>query len=160
MILHLVRENQDFHIKNKCVFTLHNLAFLINKQLHTSINLRKGGRVRKSSAVRYFTLPQCGAVQGFSNARSLVGLTWYHLLCTHRSETTPNILCPNMEVNKDVVCAVVLKIGLVYIPGMPSKEVFFAGIYRKCGNSPTLNVNINKSIRSHFRTIAFLYTSF
>ena len=56
-----------------------------------------------------------------------------------------------MEVNKDAVCVVVMpKIGLVYIPGMPSKEA--AGIYRKCGNSPTLNVNINKSIGLHFRT--------
>ena len=59
-----------------------------------------------------------------------------------------------MEVNKDAVCIVVVpKIGLVYIPGMPSKEAVMAGIYRKCGNSPTVNVNINKSIRSQFRTI-------
>ena len=56
------------------------------------------------------------------------------------------------------------KIGLVYIPGMPSKEA--AGIYRKCGNSPTLNVNINKSIGLHFRTtnveseFEYLYASF
>ena len=57
-----------------------------------------------------------------------------------------------MEVNKAAVCVVVvLKIGLVYIPGMLSKEAVLAEIYRKCGNSPTLNVNINKSIRSHFR---------
>ena len=83
---------------------------------------------------------------------SLIGPTWYHLLCTQRSETTPKI-CLNMEVNKDAVClVVVLKIGLVYIPSMPSKEAVLAGIYRKCGNSPTLNVNTNKSIRSHFRT--------
>ena len=34
---------------------------------------------------------------------------------------------------------VVLKIGLVYIPSMPSKEAVLAGSYRKCGNSPTLN---------------------
>ena len=53
-----------------------------------------------------------------------------------------------------------LKIGLVYIPGMPSKEVVLAGIYRKCGNSPTLNVNIKRSIGSHFRTVAYLYASF
>ena len=49
-----------------------------------------------------------------------------------------------MEVNKDVVCIVVMpKIGLVYIPGMPSKDAVLAGIYRKCRNSPTLIVNIN-----------------
>ena len=84
---------------------------------------------------------------------SLIGQTWYSLLCTQRSETTLNICCLNMEVNEDAVCVVVVpKIGLVYIPGMPSKEAVLAGIYRKCGNSPTLNVNINKSIRSHFRT--------
>ena len=66
-----------------------------------------------------------------------------------------------MELNKDAVCVVVVpKIGLVYIPGMQSKEAVLAGIYRKCGNSPTLNVNINKSIRSDFRTIAYLYASF
>ena len=68
-----------------------------------------------------------------------------------------------MEVNKGAVCVVVLpKIGLVYNPGMPSKEVVLAGIYRKCRNSPTLNVDINKSIRLHFRTIVYLYlyTSF
>ena len=66
-----------------------------------------------------------------------------------------------MEVNKDVVCVVdILKIGLVYIPGMPSKEAVLAGIYRKCENSPTLNVNINKSIRLHFRTVVYLYASF
>ena len=41
----------------------------------------------------------------------------------------------------------------VCISGMPSKEAVLAGIYRKCGNSPTLNVSRNKSIRSHFRTI-------
>ena len=59
-----------------------------------------------------------------------------------------------MEVNKDAVCVAVMpNIGLVYIPGMPSKEVVLAGIYKKCGNSPTLNVNINKSICSHFRTV-------
>ena len=59
-----------------------------------------------------------------------------------------------MKVNKDAVCVVVMpKIGLVHISGMPSKEAVVAGIYRKCGNSPKLNVNINKSIRSHFRTI-------
>ena len=40
----------------------------------------------------------------------------------------------------------------VYIPGMLSKEAVLAGIYRKCGNSPTLNLSINKSICSHFRT--------
>ena len=58
-----------------------------------------------------------------------------------------------MEVIKDIVCVVVVpKIGLVYIPGMLSKEALLVGIYRKCRNSPTLNVNINKSIRSHFRT--------
>ena len=58
-----------------------------------------------------------------------------------------------MEINKDAVCIVVMpKIGLVYIPGMPSKEAVLVGIYRKCGNSPTVNVNINKSIHSHFRT--------
>ena len=56
-----------------------------------------------------------------------------------------------MEVNKDAVCVVVVpKIGLVYIP---SKEAVLVGIYRKCGNSPTLNENINKSIGSHLRTI-------
>ena len=53
-----------------------------------------------------------------------------------------------MEVNKDAVCVVVVpKIALVYIPGMPSKEAVLVGIYRKCENSPTLNVNINKLIR-------------
>ena len=58
-----------------------------------------------------------------------------------------------MEVNKDALCVVVVpKIGLVYIPGMPSTDVVLAGIYRKWGNSPTLNVNINKPFRSHFRT--------
>ena len=32
-------------------------------------------------------------------------------------------ICLNMEVTKDAVCvAVMQKIGLVYIPGMPSKE--------------------------------------
>ena len=66
-----------------------------------------------------------------------------------------------MEVNKDAVCVVVVpKIGPVYIPGMPSKEAVLAGIYRKCGNSPTLLVNINKSIRSRFRTTEYLYVSF
>ena len=66
-----------------------------------------------------------------------------------------------MEVNKDAVCVVVvLQIGLVYIPGMSSKTAVLAGIYRKCGNSPVLNVNINKSIRSHYRTIVYLYASF
>ena len=49
-----------------------------------------------------------------------------------------------MEVNKDAVCIVVVpNIGLVYIPGMPSKEAVLVGIYRKYGNNPTLNVNIN-----------------
>ena len=66
-----------------------------------------------------------------------------------------------MEANKDAICVVVVpKIGLVYIPGMPSNEAILGGVYeavlaginRKCGNSPTLNVNINKSIRSHFTT--------
>ena len=66
-----------------------------------------------------------------------------------------------MEVNKDAVCVVVVpKIGLVYIPGMPSKEAVLAGIYRKCRNSLILNVNINKSICSHFRIIEYLYASF
>ena len=73
-----------------------------------------------------------------------------------------------MEVNKDAVCvAVVPKIGLVFIPGMPSKEAVLAGIYRKCANSLTLNININKSIYLHFRTtervkteFAYLYASF
>ena len=65
----------------------------------------------------------------------------------------PNIWCLNMEVNKNAVCVVVVpKIGLVYIPGMPPKEAVLAGIYRKCGNSPTLNVNMNKWIHSHYRT--------
>ena len=64
------------------------------------------------------------------------------------------------EVNKDALCVVVMpKMGLVYIPGMTSKEAVLAGIYRKCGNSPTLNVNINKSICWHFRTIEYLYAS-
>ena len=55
-----------------------------------------------------------------------------------------------MEVNKDAVCIVVMpKIGLVYIPGMLSKETVLAGIYRKCRNSLTLNVNINKSKIPH-----------
>ena len=62
-----------------------------------------------------------------------------------------------MEVNKNAVCVVVVpKIELVYIPCMMSKEAVFAGIYRKCGNSPTLNVNINKSICSYFKTIEYL----
>ena len=66
-----------------------------------------------------------------------------------------------MEVNKDAVCVVVLpKIGLVYIPGMSSKEAVLAGIYGMCENSLTLNVNLNKPIRLHFRTIAYLYASF
>ena len=70
LILHLLRQNQDFHFKNECVYTLTNLAYLINKQFHTSINLRK---VRKSSeisggAVLYFTPVRCGAVQGCSNS--------------------------------------------------------------------------------------------
>ena len=66
-----------------------------------------------------------------------------------------------MEVNKDAVCVVVVpKIELVYIPGMLSKEAVLAGIYRKYENSPTLNININKSIRLHFRTIAYLCASF
>ena len=66
-----------------------------------------------------------------------------------------------MEINKDAVCVdFVPKIGLVYIPSMPSKEAVLAGIYRKCGNSPTLNVNINKSIHSHFTEFAYLYASF
>ena len=65
-----------------------------------------------------------------------------------------------MEVNKDAVWVVVAKIGLVYIPGMPSKEAVLAGIYRKYGNSPALNVDINKSICSHFRTTEYLYASF
>ena len=72
-----------------------------------------------------------------------------------------------MEVNKDTVCVVVVpKTGLVYIPGMPSKEAVLVGIYRKCGNSTTLNVNINKLICSHFRAtecvekkFAYLYAS-
>ena len=65
-----------------------------------------------------------------------------------------------MEVNKDAVWVVVMpKIGLVYIPCMPSKEAVLAGIYRMCENSPTLNVNINKSVRLHFRTIASLYAN-
>ena len=52
-----------------------------------------------------------------------------------------------MDVNKDAVFVVVgSKIGLVYTHGMPSKEAVLAGIYRKCGNSLTLNVNINKLI--------------
>ena len=88
---------------------------------------------------------------------SLIGPAWYRLLCAQKNETTPNILCVNMEVNKDAVCLVVMpKIRLVYIPGMPPKEVVFAGIYRNCGNSPTLNVNTNKLICSHLRTIAYL----
>ena len=62
LILHLARENQDFNIKNKYVYSLTNLAYLINKQFYTSI-FGKLGRVRKFSAVRYFTLPQCGAVR-------------------------------------------------------------------------------------------------
>ena len=50
-----------------------------------------------------------------------------------------------MEVNKDAVCIVVMpKIGLVYIPGMPSEEAVLVEIHRKCGNSQTLIVNINK----------------
>ena len=97
---------------------------------------------------------------------SLTGPTWYCLLCTHRSEIMLNRWCLNIEVNKDAVCVVVMpKIGLVYIPGMPSKEAVLAGIYRKCGNSTSLNVN--KSIHSHFRTtkwvkteFAYLYASF
>ena len=74
-----------------------------------------------------------------------------------RSETMPNI-CLNMKVNKNAVYVVVVpKIGLAYIPGMPSKEAVLVEICRKCGNSRTMNVNINKSICSHFRTIAYLY---
>ena len=66
-----------------------------------------------------------------------------------------------MEVNKDGVCVVVVpQTGLVNIPGMLSKEAVLAGIYRKCGNSPTLNVNINKSIRSHFRRTERAKTAF
>ena len=58
----------------------------------------------------------------------------------------------NMEVNKDAVCLIVmLKIGLVYIPGMQSKEAVSAIIYRKCGNSTKLNVKITKLIRSQFQ---------
>ena len=53
-----------------------------------------------------------------------------------REGTSLNI-CLNMEVNKDAVCIVVVpKIGLVDIPGMPSKEAVLAEIYRKCRNSP------------------------
>ena len=66
-----------------------------------------------------------------------------------------------MEANYDAVCVVVVtKIGLVYIPGMLSKEAVSVRIYRKCENSLTLNVNINKLIRSHIRTIEYLYASF
>ena len=37
-----------------------------------------------------------------------------------------------MEVNKDAVCVVVVpKIGLVYIPGMQSKEAVFGGNLQK-----------------------------
>ena len=58
-----------------------------------------------------------------------------------------------MEVNRDAVYVVVVpKIGLVYIAGMPSKEAVLAEIYRKCGNSHPLNVNINKLICWYFRT--------
>ena len=57
---------------------------------------------------------------------SLIGLTWYRLLCTQRSETMPNISCLNMKVNKNAVyVVVVLKTGLAYIPGMLSKEAFW-----------------------------------
>ena len=34
-------------------------------------------RVRKSSAVQYFTLPQCGAVQGLSNGHGTIRLGGY-----------------------------------------------------------------------------------
>ena len=61
--LHLVREKSSFSYKNKCVYTLNNLAYVINKKyIHQSI-FGKFGKIRKSSAVRYFTLPQCGAVR-------------------------------------------------------------------------------------------------
>ena len=48
---------------------LNNLAYLINKQFHTSTNLRN---VRLGSeifvdALLYFTPMWCSAVQGFSN---------------------------------------------------------------------------------------------
>ena len=58
-----------------------------------------------------------------------------------------------MEVHKDAVCIVVVlkNTGLVYTPVIRSKDAVLAGIYEKCGNSPTLNVNINRLIRSHFR---------
>ena len=45
-------------------------------------------------------------------------------------------------------CITYLKFGR-----MPSKEAVLAGIYRKCGNSPTLNVSIKQTDTSHFRTI-------
>ena len=53
-----------------------------------------------------------------------------------------------MEGHKDAVCIVVVpkNIGLVYIPVMSSKVSVLAGIYGECGNSPILNVNINKPI--------------
>ena len=54
------KRKSRFSYKNKYVYTLNNLAYIVNKQFYKSINLRK---VRKSSAVRYFTLPQCGAVR-------------------------------------------------------------------------------------------------
>ena len=84
----------------------------------------------------------------------MIELTWYRL-CTGTSETTPNTRCVNMEKRKDAVCIVVVpkNIGLVYISAMFSKVAVLAGIYGECGNSPTLNVNINKPIRLYFRII-------
>ena len=67
-----------------------------------------------------------------------------------------------MEEHKDAVCIVVMpkNIGLVYSPFMPSKVAVLAGIYGECGNSSTLNVNINKPIHSHFRIIEWLKKQF
>ena len=56
------KRKSRFSCKNKCVYTLNNLAYLMNKHFHTSINLRK---VRLGSeifigAVLYFAPVQCG----------------------------------------------------------------------------------------------------
>ena len=82
----------------------------------------------------------------------MIELTWYPL-CTRTSETRPNTQCNNVEGHKDAVCIAVMpkNIGLVYIPVMSSKVAVLAGIYGESDNSLTLNVNINKAIRSHFR---------
>ena len=68
------QHNIDIYLNFQHSYMFYKQRLLSNKVILGSTGLLtvkfvKFGRVRKSSAVRYFILPQCGAVQGSSNGR-------------------------------------------------------------------------------------------